>query len=359
MIIVGEPDRFGAYIVHERLGAGGMAEVHRAERVNKDGSRTLVALKRLLPQTSSNKELRTWFLREAALMRYLHHPNIAETYDHGNFKGIHYIAMEYVIGPTLKQLVEHTSHTIGTLPVPITLTIGAQVCEALDHAHLRRDQHGRQLHVVHRDICPANILLRHDGCVKVIDFGLAKVKGVNEDTGKGKLKGKFNYVAPEYIAGGAFDARADLWALGVVLYELLTSRRLFDAPDNQQTLNRVQKLPIPRPSRANPQVSPELDEIVMTALERDPGRRWQTAGMLRDALRGRMDQRGDPADATHVAEWVRWLYAQQPGTEASGLSQLRSIVEPPKPPRTDDTPSTRSRLTRLTRRLFGSRDEER
>jgi serine/threonine protein kinase len=354
---VGEPDRFGAYVVHERLGAGGMAEVHRAERVNKDGSRTMVALKRLLPQTASNRELKTWFLREGALMRYLQHPNIAETYDHGSFKGIHYIAMEYVAGPTLKQLVEHTSRTIGTLPIPITLTIASQVCEALDHAHLRRDPQGRFLHVVHRDICPANILLREDGVVKVIDFGLAKVKGVNEDTGRGQLKGKFNYVAPEYLASGSFDARADLWALGVVMYELLTSRRLFDAPDNHQTLTRVQKLPIPRPSRANPQVSPELDEIVMTTLERDPGRRWQTAAMLRDALRGRMVQRGDPANATHVAEWVRWLYAQQPGTEASGMSQLRSIVTPPMPPRADDTPTTRSRLTRLTRRLFG-RDGE-
>jgi serine/threonine-protein kinase len=354
---VGEPERFGAYIVHERLGAGGMAEVHRAERVNKDGTRTTIALKRLLAATASNRELRQWFLREGALMRHLHHPNIAETFDHGSFRGINYIAMEYVPGPTLKQLVEQTSRTIGTLPIPVTLTIASQVCDALDHAHQCRDQSGRLLNVVHRDVCPANILLREDGIIKVIDFGLAKVKGVNEDTGKAQLKGKFNYVAPEYIADGTFDARADLWALGVVIYELLTSRRLFDAPDNYQTLTRVQKLPIPRPSRANPQVSAEVDEIVMTALERDPRRRWQTARMLSDALRGRMVQRGDPAEAKHVAEWVQWLYGQQPGTEASGMSKLRSIVAPPVAPGERETPTTRSRLTRLTRRLFGSRDE--
>ena len=357
MSSMGEPERFGAYIVHERLGAGGMAEVHRAERVNKDGSRTTVALKRLLATTVSNRELRQWFLREGALMRHLHHPNIADTFDHGSVRGIHFIAMEYVRGPTLKQLVEQTSRTIGTLPIPITLTIASQVCDALDHAHLCRDQNGRLLQVVHRDVCPANILLREDGIIKVIDFGLAKVKGVNEDTGKHQLKGKFNYVAPEYIASGTFDARADLWALGVVMYELLTSRRLFDAPDNHQTITRVQKLPIPRPSRANPQVPPELDDIVMTALERDPGRRWQTARMLSDALRGRMVQRGDSAEAKHVAEWVQWLYAQQPGTQASGLSRLRAIVAPPQPPGERETPTTRSRVTRLTRRLFGSRDE--
>jgi eukaryotic-like serine/threonine-protein kinase len=357
MGIVAEPDRFGAYIVHERLGQGGMAEVHRAERVNKDGTRTPVALKRLLAKTASNRELRQWFTREGALMRHLHHPNIAETFDNGSVKGIGFIAMEYVVGPTLRQLVEHTSRTIGTLPIPITLTIASQVCDALEHAHLCRDDKGQLLHLVHRDVCPANILLREDGVIKVIDFGLAKVKGVDEDTGKGKLKGKFNYVAPEYIAGEAFDGRADLWALGVVMYELLTSRRLFDAPDTHQTITRVQKLPIPRPSRANPQVSPELDEIVMTALERDPRRRWQSARLLSDALRGRMVRRGDPAEAKHVAEWVQWLYAQQPGTQASGLSQLRAIVAPPTPPGQRDTQTTKSRLTRLTRRLFGSRDE--
>jgi len=354
---VDEPERFGAYVVHERLGQGGMAAVHRAERVNRDGTRTIVALKRLLATTEVNRELRVGFAREATLMSHLHHPNIAETHDHGSYRGVHYIAMEYVVGPTLKQLIEHAAKTVGTLPIPITLTIAAQVCEALDHAHLCRDLHGRLLNVVHRDVCPANILLREDGVVKVIDFGLAKVKGVNEDTGKGKLKGKFNYVAPEYLAGGTFDTRADLWAVGVVMYELLTSRRLFDAPDNHQTLSRVQRMPIPRPSRANPQISPELDDIVMTALERDPGRRWQTAGMLRDALRGRMAQRGDPADPAHVAEWVRWLYAQAPGTEASGMTQLKSIVAPPAPaqPGQRTLPTTRSRLARLRQRLFGGR----
>jgi serine/threonine protein kinase len=355
---VAELDRFGAYTVHERLGAGGMAEVHRAERLHKDGSRTQVALKRLLATNVANRELRQWFLREAALMRHLRHPNIAETYDHGSYRGIHYIAMEYVRGSTLKQLVDHASHTVGTLPIPITLTIASQVCDALDHAHQVRDEHGQALHVVHRDICPSNILLREDGVVKVIDFGLAKVKGVNEDTGRGQLKGKLNYIAPEYVAGGTFDERADLWALGVVMYELLTSRRLFDAPDNYQTITRVQKLPIPRPSRANPRVTPELDDIVMTALERDPGRRWQTAHMLSDALRGRMVQRGDGADAKHVAEWVQWLYAQQPGTEASGLAQLRAIVEPPKPPAPAPERQPRSRLRTLTRRIFGSGDDQ-
>ena len=355
---MGDPERFGAYVVHERLGAGGMADVHRAEHVAKDGTRRVVALKRLRKAAAQDKELRTWFAREAKLSRYLTHANIAETYEHGNIHGIYFIAMELVVGPTLKLLVEQVARTVNTLPIPITLNIASQMCEALDHAHTRHDERGRHLHIVHRDVCPANTILRRDGVVKVIDFGLAKVKGVDEDTGRGKLKGKFNYIAPEYLDGNAFDARADLWALGVVMYELLTSRRLFDAPENFQTITRVRKLPIPRPSRANPIVSPELDDIVMTALERDPGRRWQTAAMLRDALRGRMVQRGDPADDRHVAEWVQWVYDLKPGTEASGMAQLRRITAPhaaiPEPAPKPRAPT--SRFARLKSRLFGSDD---
>jgi serine/threonine protein kinase len=353
---VGDPERFGEYLIREPLGTGGMAEVHLAEHVAKNGTRRVVALKRLRAAAAANRELREWFMREAKLTRYLDHPNITATYANGNYRGTYYIAMEHVPGPTLRLLIEQVARTVTTLPVPITLNIASQICEALDHAHTRTDARGRQLHIVHRDICPANTILRTDGVVKVIDFGLAKVHGVGEDTDHGKVKGKFNYIAPEYL-DGTIDARADLWALGVVMYELLTSRRLFDAPDNFETINRVRKLPIPRPSRANPTVSPELDDIVMTALERDPGRRWQTAAMLRDALDGRMVQRGDPASNEHVAEWVRWVYELKPGTEASGMAQLRKITQPVAA--MQDEPPKRvvpeSRFVRLKRKLFGSK----
>jgi serine/threonine protein kinase len=317
--------------VYEQLGKGGMATVHRAELPVPGGPPKQVALKRLLP--TLQKELVSFFLDEARLHRYLNHPNIAATYDSGKVFGTYFIAMEYINGPTLKQLVEHCGATVGAVPQSITLNLAAQLCDALDHAHNQTDEHGTPLGIIHRDITPANIILSDSGVLKLIDFGLAKTKvSRSEETQQGVIKGKFGYVAPEYL-GGNLDHRADLWAVGIIMYELLTSRRLFDGPDAFETMMRVRSLPIPRPSIANPRVTPELDEIVMTALERNPARRWQSAAMMRAALRGVIDQPGNAVGNKHVSEWVTWVFTQSPGTEASGVSHLHAMVRPrPAPP---------------------------
>jgi serine/threonine protein kinase len=148
-----------------------------------------------------------------------------------------------------------------------------------------------------------------------------------EETGQGIIKGKFGYVAPEYL-GGNLDHRADLWAVGIIMYELLTSRRLFDGKDAFETMMRVRSLPIPRPSIGNPRVTPELDRIVMTALERNPDRRWQSAAAMRDALREAIRQPGNQVDGAHIAEWVRWVFQLQPGSDVSGIGHLKALATP-------------------------------
>ncbi len=321
------PERFGPYTVYEQLGKGGMATVHRAEIQDKGGVRQ-VALKRMIP--TLKREVVQLFLDEARLLRYLKHPNIADTYDSGKVFGSYYIAMEYVRGPTLKELVAHCGMTVGAVPQPITLNLAAQLCDALDHAHNQCDEKGQPLGIIHRDITPANMILSDKGLLKLIDFGLAKAKVSSEETERGMIKGKFGYVAPEYL-GGQLDHRADLWAVGIIMYELLTSRRLFDGADAFETMTRIRNLPIPRPSIGNPRVTPELDEIVMTALDRNPSRRWQSAAMMRAALRGVIEQPGNFVDNKHVIEWVNWVFTQKPGTEASGVSQLRAMVRPSTP----------------------------
>ncbi len=334
------PETFGPYLVYENIGTGGMATVHRADLVGKDGSRTAVALKRMLPRLAIKKDLVASFVDETRLLRYLDHLNIAKTHDGGKIAGTYFIAMEYVAGPTLKELVEQCAATVHKLPSQITLNIALQICDALDHAHNRCDERGALLGIIHRDVSPANIILSKAGVVKLIDFGLAKTNVSRPGTGEGAIKGKYNYVAPEYLAG-TLDARADLWALGVVMYELLTSRRLFDGHDDLETLTRVRELPIPRPSRANPRVPPQLDQIVMRALERDPARRWQSAAALRDALRDVIAQPGSAFDNRQVTNWVEWVFTQRTGgKEASAIEDMFATPVAPIPvtPKPADAP---------------------
>ena len=302
-----------------------MATVHRAELPQRDGTKKQIALKRLNP--TYQKELVALFLDEARLLRYLHHPNIADTYDSGKVFGTYFIAMEYVKGPTLKELVAHCGETVGSVPQEITVTLAAQLCDALDHAHNRCDEKGTPLGIIHRDITPSNIILSDKGLVKLIDFGLAKAKVSSEETGQGIIKGKFGYLAPEYL-GGKLDHRADIWAVGIIMYELLTSRRLFDGKDAFETMTRVRSMPIPRPSIGNPRVTPELDRIVMSALERNPERRWQTAAAMRDALRQVVGQPGYQIDGEHIAEWVRWVFQLHPGSDISGVGHLKALSTP-------------------------------
>jgi eukaryotic-like serine/threonine-protein kinase len=326
MGMVEEPERYGSYLVYEQIGKGGMATVHRAELPTTRGVRQ-VALKRLFP--TLERELVRLFLDEAKLLRYLQHPNIASTFDSGRVFGTYFIAMEHVRGPTLKELVEHCRVTTGSVPEAITLNLAAQLCDALDHAHNQRDEAGKPLGIVHRDVTPANIIISETGLLKLIDFGLAKTKVTTQQTAVGVIKGKFGYVAPEYI-DGKLDHRADLWAVGILMYELLTSRRLFDGADAFETMMRVRELPIPRPSIANPKVTRELDELVMTALDRDLKRRWQSAAAMRDGIRAVIAQPGNAIDNKGVADWVKWVFEQKRG-RAPQLTPMMAMPTTPLP----------------------------
>lgn len=315
-------ERFGSYEIYEKLGAGGLAAVHLAK------SRAIsnpVALKRLFPHIANVRELVGAFIDEARLAKYLRHPGIARVYEFGKLRGIYFIAFEFVPGPTLLQIQEHCREYVGPIPTMVVLEIAYQLCDALEHAHNCRNELGLPLGIVHRDVSPHNVIVSTTGQVKLIDFGLAKTKQQTVQSQAGMIKGKLNYVAPEYL-DGKLDARADLWALGVVMYELLTGRRLFDAPNQGQILDNVRSMPIPPPSQANREVPPEVDRIVLTALARDPAKRWQRAGEMRDAIgqaaAGRLTQK-------QFVSWVEWVFTQkQPlRREDSAVSALHEIIE--------------------------------
>jgi serine/threonine protein kinase len=291
---------FGPFALFEQIGVGGMATVHRAER-QIGGARQEVALKRLLPHAAEEPEHVRSFLHEARLATRLHHRNIAEIYEAGSIAGEYFIAMELVAGPTLRDLYRKCT-SVGAMPFTIVLTLLSQVCDALAYAHAQRDDAGRPLGLVHRDVSPSNIVISKNGTVKLIDFGVAKSTGTHTQTGI--IKGKLGYIAPEYLKG-TLDHRADLWAVGVVAWELLTNKRLFAADDDLAMMNNILKQPIDPPSMHNPDVPPDLDAIVMTALHRDPAERWQNARAMRNAL----DSVGAQARNADVVEWVDWTLA--------------------------------------------------
>jgi eukaryotic-like serine/threonine-protein kinase len=320
------PTQFGPYTIHEALGAGGMASVHLAEWNPPGGPPRRVALKRLYPHVAQNPELVAMFIDEARLARYLKHPNIAQVFEFGRIAGTYFIAFEFVQGPTVLQLARQCDAHVGYVPIPIVLEIVMQLCDALHHAHNLCDEKGLSLGLVHRDVSPQNLIVSTAGFVKLIDFGLAKAKLSSVESVSGIIKGKLSYVAPEYLEG-TLDVRCDLWASGVLLHELLTGNRLFDAPDQFQTLDRVRKMAIPPPSRFRAEVTSELDDIVFKALDRDPSKRWQNAASLRAAL-ARHAREFTPVTKSQLVSWVEWAFGQKlKQRQDSGLSALHDIVK--------------------------------
>lgn len=320
-------ETFGTYSVYELLGSGGMATVHRAESTSAGGFRKRVALKRLLPHLRDEPEVVESFAREAKLASHLRHANIAQTYDLGIVDGTYFIAMELVPGPTLKQVLHQCETAAGAIPIEHVIEVLIQICDALDYAHNLTDDRGHSFGMVHRDVSPANIILSSSGTVKLIDFGLAKVKA-SRNTKAGLLKGKLSYMAPEYTLG-QLDHRADLFAVGVIAHELLTGRPLFDHPNELEIIRMLREMPIQPPSRWNPQVKPLLDDIVMTALSRDPGLRWQSAAALRAALANAAIELNRLSSKESLATWLEWAFSQETRRDVSGLHDVISQLQDP------------------------------
>jgi eukaryotic-like serine/threonine-protein kinase len=349
--------RFGAYTIHEELGAGGMASVHLAVWNPPGGPPRRVALKRLFPHIAANPELVAMFIDEARLARYLKHPNIAQVYEFGRISGTYFIAFEFVQGPTVQQLARQCDQHVGYVPIPIVLEIGCQLCEALHHAHNLCDEDGLPLGLVHRDVSPQNLIVSTAGLVKLIDFGLAKAKQSSVESHSGIIKGKLTYVAPEYLVDGKLDVRCDLWAVGVVLHELLAGRRLFDAPDDFAIVDRVRKMAIPPPSRFRAEVTSELDDIIFKALQREPSRRWQNAASLRAALATHARQY-PPLTKSQLVAWVEWAFAQShKAREDSGVSALHEIIESGQFVDVDDSDDAAARLPATSAAVMERRRE--
>ncbi|MEO8699906.1 MAG: serine/threonine-protein kinase [Kofleriaceae bacterium] len=338
-------EEFGPFRVYERLGIGGVATVHRAVHRGVEGFRKAVALKRLLPHLVQTPSIVEAFVREAQLASNMQHDNIAQTYELGKVGKTYFISMEFVPGPTLEQIMKHSQAVAGAIPVPVTLGIVMQLCEALDYAHKLADPSGKLLGIIHRDVSPPNVIVSNTGVVKLLDFGIAKVQNDTNPnvTGANVVKGKFNYIAPEYLQG-QLDHRADLFAIGVIAHELLTGRRLFDGDNDFETWTKVLTQPIQPPSRWTTQIPPDLDHIVLTALQRDPAERWQAAGAITTAIANAA--RGPGAIATHaeILDWVHWAFTQKTPLDSQPVSKVIDTLAEPSTAETVLSPRQRLEL---------------
>ncbi len=268
----------GRYRLLGRIGEGGMAEVYRAVMTGPEGFERELVLKRILPRLSESGDFKTMFVREAKICAQMLHPNIIQIYEFGQADGGYFIAMESVQGVTLREALNTLRKEERAIPHLIAADVTRQICIGLDYAHTLRGSGGEALEIVHQDISPTNIMLAFTGTVKILDFGIARAaEFAEEEAKKGLIKGKVSYLSPEQIFVRPFDARADIFALGVVFHEMLTGRRLFQSRNDITKMRELLAAPILPPSAIDAMIPRELDRIVMRSLEIDPKNRYQTA----------------------------------------------------------------------------------
>lgn len=328
------------------LARGGMATIYIGRATGIGSFERNVVLKVIHQGTDS--AMVQMFLEEARLAACLNHQNVAQVFEVGEDAGIHYLAMEFVHGQDLHGLLASAASAKLAIPLDLALTIVAGAAAGLDHAHNRRSASGTSLGIVHRDISPSNIMVGYDGSVKLLDFGIAKATSLPPRTESGVIKGKFAYMAPEQCRSMDVDRRSDIFALGIILYEITTQHRCFRADSDFDTMRRIVTGDFIRPSRVVKHYPVELEAIVMKALAIDPSRRFQSAAALLEALENFMVASHMSVSAMTIRRFMRDLFGEPPEPWAM----------PRNPPMNRHVEVSRvsrvSRISRISRSHFGS-----
>jgi serine/threonine protein kinase len=278
------PERIGRYEVLSHLATGGMAQIYLARQTGLGSFERHVVLKTILRERAADQRFVTMFLDEAKLAATLNHQNIAQVYEVDQADGAYFMAMEYVHGENARAILETTIRRGWTIPLELAVMLISGAAAGLHHAHERNGKNGQPLNIVHRDVSPANIMVGYDGSIKVLDFGIAKAEERATKTVGGTIKGKYGYMSPEQCKGKPIDRRSDIFALGIILYELTTLRRAFKGNDDFQTMKRIVSGEVVPPSIAVPGYPRELEAIVLTAMAGDVNARFQTGQELIEAL---------------------------------------------------------------------------
>lgn len=311
------------YEIVDRIDVGGMAEVFRGKAVSLDGYEKQVAIKRVLPPLAADAKFVNMFLDEARVSLALSHANIVSVFDVSRAGDTYFIVMEYVDGANLKTLMERSRASQRPFPIAVAARIGIEVCKALVYAHERKDSEGRLLRIVHRDVSPPNILISREGEVKITDFGLAKAASQVESTDPGFVKGKYGYLSPESADGQEVDGRSDIFSLGIILWELLAGRRLFQGDNDLETLQLVKQARIPGLAPLCADLHPELEAVVRRALAADCDRRYATARDFGTDLNRFLFAAGLSVDSYDVAEYLE--FALHPDTATMPMPAVMRI----------------------------------
>jgi serine/threonine-protein kinase len=292
------------YSIVSKLDAGGMAEVWKGKATSLRGFEKLVAIKRVLPDLAKKDTFINMFLDEARLSLHLNHANVVQTFDIGTSDGAYFIVMEWVDGVNLKGVIDSVKLSGDRIPLEQAVFISIEVCKGLYHAHRRHTPDGQPLNIVHRDISPPNLLISREGEVKLVDFGLAKAATQALVTDQGMIKGKFSYLSPEAAWGKVVDERADIFAVGALLWEMLAGRRLFEGPSNKDTVLMIREAQVPSLEQFNPYVDQELMSIIWRSLAREVDDRYSTAKELGQDLTSYLFKHGLTVNTFDIAELV-------------------------------------------------------
>lgn len=325
---VREFETFGSYLFLKRLAAGGMAEVFLARPASQGGNGRVQVVKRILPHVANNPVFLKMFQTEIQVIMGFNNPHTVQLHDSGDVNGQPFIAMEYIEGKNLKELISKVIAQKQHIPIPTVLSLIAQAASGLSYAHTFVNKvTGDAVNAIHRDISPHNLILSYEGNLKVIDFGIAKAaSSMNEQTRVGTIKGKTAYMSPEQVNGQTLDARSDIFALGIVAWELLTLKRPF-TKDGDSEINILARIDncdqfVVPPSQFNPDIPKEVDEIILKALRKNPDERYATAAEFQVALRQAMMKMSPNYSYGDTGKIVQSLFAEEIAAERKELQML-------------------------------------
>src|SRR3954471_14178997 len=350
------PSQFGRYSLLERLAVGGMAEVFRAKITSSHGFEKVLVIKRILPHLAADATFVSMFIDEAKLTAQLTHPKIVQILDFGDVGNQYFIALEFVDGLDALGLLRTCAQKRVHIPRQLAVFITNEVLEALDYAHNARDMEGKPMHIVHRDISPSNIFISKRGDVKLGDFGIAHAQERESKTQAGTLKGKYGYMSPEQVVGGVLDGRSDLFAVGIVLAEMLMGKRLYTAPADLDVLLMVRDARTDRLDKYGANWPPTLNRIVRHALNKDAAERHQSGAQFRDELAEYLYEAHKRVSAADLRTFMADLFQTKlPATGEMPAAAKPAAAGPPVPARAPAPPPLPTSARRAPAGALGPR----